>query len=529
MEGESPFRRHVAWGLCCVAYLVASPYFERLNNPNENVRVWATRAVVTRHVLDIDDVEREWGWVNDKAKNDRHLYSGKAPGASLAGVPVLWVHTKLRQLVGWPPPGKRATTFWLRLLVVKLPVCAFLLLFARYAARVTGSAWARDAAVIALGLGTLLYPYGSMFVGHALAAAAAFSAYILIDDKLHGAQAAPASGAIADEPGPGRMLTAGLLAGLAVTFEYQAALVAAALAVTVAIRYRRRAWAVGAFVAGTVPPAVALGWYHTALFGRPWRFPFGNVENPVFARTAHHAGFHGLSLPQPAAFPSFLFSPSYGLFAFSPVLLLGVVGVVVLFARGHRSARRDAGLVTAICLLMFTFLAGMSNWRAGWCVGPRYITTVAPFLMLPMLKLWPRVGERWWATALAVGLMIPSVLLNVLSGALYPHYPEAFDNPVFDLAFPLIRDGYAPYGLGWLLHLPGSWSLAPVGLVVLAALALVAAGDDPRPRRMARHLSVAIGVAGIFVVALGAFGRAPRPAEDHATAVVRAAWEPPKR
>ena len=34
-------------GAVFVAYLVVSPYFERLNNPNENVRVWATRAIVS--------------------------------------------------------------------------------------------------------------------------------------------------------------------------------------------------------------------------------------------------------------------------------------------------------------------------------------------------------------------------------------------------------------------------------------------------------------------------------------------------
>ena len=67
MEGESPFRRHVAWGLCCVAYLVASPYFERLNNPNENVRLWATRAIVNRQVLNIDAEEREWDNQNPEA------------------------------------------------------------------------------------------------------------------------------------------------------------------------------------------------------------------------------------------------------------------------------------------------------------------------------------------------------------------------------------------------------------------------------------------------------------------------------
>jgi len=536
MEGESPFRRHVAWGLCCVAYLIASPYFERLNNPNENVRVWATRAVVTRHVLRIDEVEREWGWVNDKSKTDGHVFSSKAPGASLMGVPVLWAHTKLRQLVGWPPPGKRATTFWLRLFVVKLPLCAFLLLFARYAERVTGSPWARDTAVVALGLGTLLYPYGNVFVGHALAAAAAFSAFILLDDD--DARAAPEARA---GVGYRRMAGAGLLAGLTVMFEYQAVLVSAALAVYAVVRHRDRPSSLVAFVAGAGPPAVALGAYHTVLFGRPWRFPLGYVENPVFAATAHRAGFHGLSLPHPAAFPAFLWSPAYGLFAFSPVLLLGVAALVVLFVRGRPGdgARRDAALVTAVCVLMFLFLAGMSNWRAGWCVGPRYIATVAPFLILPMLKLWPRAQrrvhmqmdmiDRWWLTALAIGLLIPSVVLNVVSGALYPHYPEAFDNPVFDLAFPLIDEGYAPYGLGWLLHLPGRWSLAPLGLVVAGALALVAAGGDARPRRMAAHLGLGIAVAALFFVALGAYGRTPRPGEARAAAAVRAAWDPPRR
>ena len=222
-----------------------------------------------------------------------------------------------------------------------------------------------------------------MFVGHALAAAAAFSAFMLLDE---------AARRTARRRGRGALLLAGLLAGLTVMFEYQAALVSIALAVYAIVRYRHRRSAVAAFFAGTLPPAFALGVFHTVLFGRPWRFPFGNVENPVFAQTAHRAGFHGLSLPHLSAFPSFLFSPSYGLFAFSPVLVLGVVGVVALCVRGTRDARRDAGLVTAVCLLMFLFLAGMSNWRAGWCVGPRYIATVAPFLLLPLLRLWPRRG-----------------------------------------------------------------------------------------------------------------------------------------
>ena len=141
MEGESPFRRHVAWGLCCVAYLVVSPYFERLNNPNENVRVWATRAVVDAPRRCTSTRSSANGATSTtRPRTSSHIYSSKAPGVSFVGVPVLWVHTKLRQLVGWPAPGKQATTFWLRLFAVKLPMCVFLFFFARYVRRVTDSA-----------------------------------------------------------------------------------------------------------------------------------------------------------------------------------------------------------------------------------------------------------------------------------------------------------------------------------------------------------------------------------------------------
>ncbi len=516
-------RRHASWFLVAAAYLIVSPYFEAINNPNENVRVWATRAIVEHHVLNIDAVMREWGYVNDKAKNARHVYSSKAPGVTFAGVPVLFVETELRKLWGWPAPGKREATFWLRLCAVKLPMLVFFWMFARYVERKTRSGLARDLLVIALGLGTMLYPYGGMFVGHALAAAAVFSAFILVDDPRVDLPAAQ-QGQAAQEARRIwlRLAAAGFLAALAVTLEYQVILVALALALYLIVRNRR---AILPFAVGALAPAVALGAYHTALFGRPWTLPYANIENPVFAQTAHKAGFDGLSLPHLEAFPAFLISPAYGLFAFSPVLILGLAGAIFLVARGPR---REAMLTLVIVGSMFVFIAGMSNWRAGWCVGPRYIAAVAPFLLLPIIQLWPRLAKHVPATAVLVGLAIPSVLLNVVSGALYPHYPEQFDNPVFDLAFPLVGAGFTPYGLGWSLGLRGIWAMAPLALVVLAALALVAAGDDPRPRRAGAHLALALAIAGCFLLPLSAYGRAPRAEEARATATVRAMWDPPR-
>lgn len=519
---ESPWRRQAAWLLVTLAYLFAFPYFPKLNNPNENARIWATRAIVEHGVLNIDEVGREWGYVNDKAKNELHVYSGKAPGASFLGVPVLAVHTKLRHLIGWSSPGKRETTFWLRLLALKLPLCVFLWFFARYVERITGSPAARDLLVVGLGLGTLMYPYGQIFTGHALAGAAAFGSYMLL---------APPGGrgrSKADRPTAfdKQLLGAGFLAGWTVMFEYQAAFVTAALAIYALYVYRERA---AAFFTGALPVALSLGLYHTALFGRPWRFPFGYVENPEFLRTAHTAGFHGLSLPHWEAFGGFLFKPDYGLFIFSPVLALGLAAAVWL-CFSSRGPRRDGVLIVSIAVLMFFFLAGMSNWRGGWCVGPRYITSVAPFLAFGIARAWPLVLARPWLSAVVAGLVFPSVLLNVASGAVYPHYPEVFDNPVFDLTFRLLGEGYAPYGLGQLLGLHGLASLAPLAIVVLGALSLGAGGDDPRPARWTTHVGIALLVAVAFLAPLSAYGRKPNAAEESTLAFVRATWEPqPKK
>ena len=302
MPGESPVRRHAAWGLACLALVVVSPDFERLNNPNGDVRIWATRAIVQHHVLNIDELQREWGYVNDKAKNQHHIYSGKAPGVSFVGVPVSWAHTKLRGLVGWPAPGKRETTFWLRLFAVKPPMCLFLFFFARYVERTTGSAYARDLLVAALGLGTPLYPYGGIFVGHALAAAAAFTAFMLLDDDREGRRVAL------------RLALAGLFAGLTVVFEYQAALVSAAVAVYEAA-LPAAAGGAGGVCCGRGPPAVALGIYLTGLSAGRAGFPWQRREPAVRAHGAQRR-LHGLSLPQLEGFSAFLFSPAYGLFAF---------------------------------------------------------------------------------------------------------------------------------------------------------------------------------------------------------------------
>ena len=553
IPAERPTRRHLAWILVALSYLAVAPYFPRINNPNENVRIWMTRAIVVDHTLAIDRVTADWGYVDDKAVYGGHLYSSKAPGTSFLGVPVLWLQTKVWRVCGWPAPSKRAVTFALRYLTVVPCALAFLFIFGRWVEGRARSTAARDLLTVAVGLGTLLYPYGILYMGHAQAAMLAFCAFMALGwpntrqaaGPLPTGEAAPrtdlipgdgpsagSSGVVSGAPSARALMTAGALAGTAVIFEYQALLVALAVAGLAAWRGR---WRSGWFALGALPPALALGAYHAVAFGRPWSFPYGHLENQTYAHLHHGSGFFGLQLPRGEALGASLFSVSYGLLVFSPFLAVGAVSLV---RRALRPPRAEAIAVLSACVALILFLAGMTHWRAGWCVGPRYIAAIAPLLASGLALDWSWFAggggsdrAAAWRRGVLGGLVVVAVALNGLSAATYPHYPEQFDNPVFDLALPAWRDGYVPSGWGHALGLPRLFALLPVATLWAAALgvALTASDAAPRPRlgRRAFPAAVAVAVAAGALTLLSAYGRRPSSAEAHATTLVRALWDPP--
>jgi hypothetical protein len=429
--------RYSVWALASLAYLIVFPYQAGGGNPDEDAAVRITSAIAAGHAV-----------------------PARAPAVSFVGAPVWAAAAAARRVLSEPPPGARPSTFWLRLVVVKVPLCAFLCFFARQAARASRVPVGRDLVVVALALGTPLYGAGQLFSGQALAAGAAFPAYVLL----------------AESPGQARRLAlAGFFTGLTLIFEHKAFLVAAALAVYATLRSGRRALP---FFLGALPAAVVLG------------------RSSV-----------GVTLPKMSAVGSLMFSGDLGLLLFSPVLAAGAAAALWLVAR--RESRADGVLAIAVCLL-----------------GPRSTVIGAPFLIAALARVWPLVGGRLVSSALVAGLVIPSVLLNVVTGAMFPQDLTGFDNPAFDLAFPLLGAGYAPYSLGWLLGLRGVVSLAPLAIVLLVALARGVGGPDPRPRRWLAHAALATAVAAGLLVGLSSYGRAPRADETQLAAAIRASWEP---
>jgi hypothetical protein len=179
------------------------------------------------------------------------------------------------------------------------------------------------------------------------------------------------------------------------------------------------------------------------------------------------------------------------------------------------------GLVAAMLL----FQSGMSNWQGGWSVGPRYAVVVAPLLAASVAWLWPSLPEATRAP-LVGGLVGASVLQCGVSGAMFPHYPPAFDNPVFELAWPLLRAGYAPHNLGRLVGLRGWASMVPLGICAATAWTLAMRGTCPsRETSPVRAAAAVLGAAAV-VWSLSLPGRAAEPEESDATRMVEVIWEP---
>ena len=158
----------------------------------------------------------------DKALFGGHFYSVKAPGLAVASLPayLLLDHTGLR-------PEDMRWAIWLLSLTTLVPAALLLVYLVGRTAESIAPGWGRFTA-IALGAGTLILPFGSLWFAHVPAAALAFAAFVVVRGTGDGLSNA-------------RAFAAGLLAGSTVLFEYPLALVAAALLLYVGICHGLRA------------------------------------------------------------------------------------------------------------------------------------------------------------------------------------------------------------------------------------------------------------------------------------------------
>jgi hypothetical protein len=196
----------------------------------------------------------------------------------------------------------------------------------------------------------------------------------------------------------------GFAAGAAAATKAYSVLALVALAVLLLPTFlkldRRQQLRLGAAALGPVLLwGAAIAWYNAARFGSITDFGYSEAA---------------WTLSMPLNFLGLFFSPGKGLFLYSPLVVLGALGV-------PRMWRADRTLTAALLTLLFilTAVSASSSFWGDEVWGPRYLVPAAWTLLVPI---------AWWGTTLTrrrvlTGLAAIAVLIQIVGVSVqYSYY-----------------------------------------------------------------------------------------------------------
>ena len=388
----------------------------------------------------------------DKVKYKGHYYSARAPGLALFSLPFY----KTITFLGADSLAKESQAqrdddemiYFVGLWANVLPGLLLLLLVWRVAERFEPGYGAATAVI--LGLGTMVLPLSTLLFSHVFSAFLGFAAFALM---------------LRERDGPPRaalMGLAGLAMGYAVASEYPLFFVALVLGLY--LLSRRDALSVpgvvsraGAYIVGGVIGIVPLLLYNHYAFNSWTHLAYSDVPR-------QQKGFFGIGAPSLKVLSTLLFD-SRGLLTISPVLLMGAIGTVMLYRRGKRA---EALTITGICLCYVGYNSGYYLPFGGGFMGPRFLTTMLPFLAVPIgLALKRLPGPTVVLAAISITATVIATITHPLVG--YENETVVWTRYLGQGAFqPTIASAFG-LGRSW----GGIWPflLAAGGGVVLGARA----------------------------------------------------------
>jgi hypothetical protein len=411
----------------------------------------------------------------DKVFYKGHYYSARAPGLALFALP-FYDTLNAFDAESWAVKseaqrGSDEMIYLIGLWANVLPGLLLLALVWRVAERFEPGYGI--AAAVVLGLGTMILPLSTLLFSHVFTTFLGFAAFALMLRERDGPPSAPLLG------------LAGLAMGYAVASEYPVFFVAVVLGLYLlsrrgltALVLARRALA---YIAGGVVGILPLLFYNHYAFHSWTHLAYSDVPR-------QQKGFFGIGLPNPKVLATLL-GDSRGLLTISPVLIMGAIGTVLLYRRGKRA---EALTITGVCLCFLIYNSGYYLPFGGGFMGPRFLTTMLPFLLCPLglaLRRYP--GPTLALAAISITTTVIATITHPLVG--YENETVVWTRLLGSGSFqPTIGSAFG-LGRGW-------GAIWPFFLAAGGALAL-GAWATPRLRLSGRAL------AGGFaaVVAWGLF------------------------
>jgi hypothetical protein len=432
-----------------------------------------------------------------------HYYAAKAPGLALYSLPAWLVLERIPQIGDARDRAIWALNFWAGV----LPAILIFLLVRAVGDRLAPGTGLMSA--ITLGLGTMVLPFATMYFAHVPAAAAAFAAFAVLVREGDGRARYGAGRAGTSALGrlrrayagrPWAVFAAGLLAGLAVVFEYPAALIGLVLTAYV-LRVPPRLARGVAYATGAVAGVLPLIAYHWLVYGSPFHTPYDDVV--AVAGTSGHdvvgpngEGFLGVTAPRFSDAVSLLVDDR-GLLVLSPLVLAGVVGLVLLWRAGRRAESLTCLTIGAAFLVYnsgYTPVFG-GIWGGG-SPGPRLLLISLPFLMLGVGVVFRR------APLAVIALLVASTAIFAAATVTVPRIGEDGTGPW--TWWEYVRESTFIDTLTVELGGPGGWlSIVPFALAL--SIVLVVGVWASRPSPPTRH-SVSLSQVAVAVAAVAGWG-----------------------
>lgn len=397
----------------------------------------------------------------DKAVFEGHYYSDKAPGGAALALPGFAISAGVMKLLnidldstaGWRYSSWLTIVLGVGIFTAAGGVACFLWLLHWLPPKPA------MLTTLALFLGAAPFPYATMFFTHAQVAGMIALALLCL---------APAP-RIVPWSDATRFSLAGFACGWALVSELQAGLVVVALGLVVLLNGVR---ATVRFSLAALPPLLLIPAYSWVCFGTP--FTLGYSHQASFPEM--QKGLFGIVWPDALTALNLLFSPTRGLFFWSPFFLLALYGYRELWA----SSRRWFWLCLILPALQVLVISGYTwDWTAGYVLLPRYLTPVLPLLALPAgfaAKRWP---------AFSVALAIVSIVLITVATFVSATPPDWIYNPLTEWVWPFLLQGSYTNNLAMFFYVYGHWGAWPLMLLIWSGAFLLwrAAGQLEVNRR----------------------------------------------
>jgi hypothetical protein len=421
----------MGFAIFLVLFVTYAYFPQKYDNANVVSRMALTLSILEDGTLTINEFRRD---TIDVARHKGNYYSDKAPGMAFSALPIAALTRLGLRTIGLDGPlmdsGEVTETFGIIVYVstvftsgLMTAITALALYF--LALQLGSSTAGAIFAMLVYGFATPAWGWASAFFGHATASACLFLGFAGTFLLVHG------------EVKPQREIWLGFLTGAvlswAVVVEFTtlpAVIIIASYGLISARRWELRR-IVSRFISaltGATLSSIPLFLYNAIAFESPFLVGYKYVTG--FA--GMNEGLFGFTYPKIDILYRLLFSQYRGILWYAPILISAPIAYYSLWRTVKY--RRLATVLSLIPLYYLLMNASYYYWDGGWSTGPRHLTPMLPFLILPLAILWSRTHAT--LKPILLGLFFLSFEIAFISAAVDVTSPSNFNNPLFEYLIP---------------------------------------------------------------------------------------------